>query len=135
MTVNPKGRRILIAIAAALGIVVIGCVVGLLTAKDSIDRFVQDKFYDNVPTGVPCSELPTRAVVRKAIDAKPALVKKIEAVGGQPGSIAILVDDVRCRPQDQAEIVIFYPGHSERVKIEAILKEETFSVPVALRNA
>jgi hypothetical protein len=132
--VNPRGRRILIINVAALAIVVIACVIGLVTARDSIGRFIQDKFYDNVPSGVKCADLPTRAAVEKAIADKPALVKKIEEVGGQPDIVVVLVDDTRCRPKDQAEILILYPGHEERVRIEAILKDETFGVPVALRN-
>jgi hypothetical protein len=132
--VNPKGRRILIINVVALAIVVIACVIGVVGAKDSIGRFVQDKFYDNVPSGVACGELPTRAVVEKAIADKPGLVRQIEAVGPAPDTVVVRMDDTRCSPKDQAEILILYPGHSERVKIEAILKEESFGVPVALRN-
>ena len=90
---------------------------------------------DNRPSGVACADLPTRAEVENALALHADLVRRIEAVGADDGSV--WVDVVQPCPEthpDRAEILIAYPGGTDRERIEAILAEESFGVPVSLLN-
>jgi hypothetical protein len=127
-------RRVWIVVGAIVAVLVLVGGLTLWLAKDSIDMFVQDRFYDSVPSAVACADLPSLAAVEKAIVSKPVLVQRLQAVGGKPDVVTVLADDTRCGHTDHAEILILYPGHEERLRIEAILKRDGFGVPVALRN-
>ena len=49
-------RRRLVLVAAVL---VVGCAgAGALFASDPVQRVIQDRLYDNVPSGVACERLP-----------------------------------------------------------------------------
>ena len=88
---------------------------------------------DNRPSGVACADLPTRAEVENALALHSDLVRRIEAVGAD-GSVWVDVVQ-RCHDYpDRAEILIAYPGGTDRERIEAILAEESFGVPVSLLN-
>ena len=89
---------------------------------------------DNRPSGVACAGLPTRAEVENALALHSDLVRRIEAVGADDDSVWVDVVQ-RCQDHpDRAEILIAYPGGGARERIEAILAEESFGVPVSLLN-
>lgn len=90
---------------------------------------------DNRPSGVACADLPTRAEVENAAALRSDLVRRIEAVGADDGSVVVYLT-VPCPEThpDRAEILITYPGGDDRERIEAILAEESFGVPVSLLN-
>ena len=89
---------------------------------------------DNRPSDVICADLPTRTEVENALALHADLVRRIEAVGADDGSVWVeVVAPCHERP-DRAEIMITYRGGTDRERIEAILAEESFGVPVSLRN-
>lgn len=97
----------------------------------SCSAWYSDQILDNREHGLPCEALPTPAEVKQVLEEQQALVKEIEAV--QPGHVFVEVDEVTC--PDRADIVISYPSHQEREKLEAILPSDTFfGVPYRLRN-
>lgn len=90
---------------------------------------------DNRPSGVACADLPTRAEVENALALHSDLVRRIEAVGADDDSVWITISQpCRGTHPDRAEILIAYPGGTDRERIEAILAEEPFGVPVSLLN-
>lgn len=90
---------------------------------------------DNRPSGVACADLPTLAEVEDALALHSDLVRRIEAVGADYDSVWVDVT-APCQEThpDRAEILISYPGGTDRERIEAILAEESFGVPVSLQN-
>lgn len=89
---------------------------------------------DNRPSDVICADLPTRAEVENALALHADLVRRIEAVGADDGSVWVEVVAPCHEDPDRAEIMIAYPGGTDRELIEALLAEESFGVPVTLQN-
>ncbi len=87
--------------------------------------------YDNRPSGVACEDLPERVEVEAALQEHAELERRIEAVGDR---VNVFVAKPCESHPDRAEIEVQYPGGDDRQRIEDILKEEDFGVPVTLRN-
>jgi hypothetical protein len=119
-----------VAIAAVAAAVLAACAVGAVLAIGPLRRAYEDQVNDNVPSGVPCERLPSRAEVERALVARADLVRRIEGIG----AVQVQVDSVRCGTDEHAEILVTYPGHDERAAIEAILATDAFGVPVSLRD-
>lgn len=103
----------------------------LLSSVTGCSACYSDKILDNREHGLPCEALPTPDEVKQVLTEHPDLVQEIEAV--HPGYVTVEIDELTC--PDRADIVIYYPSHQDREKIEAILQSNTFfGVPYRLRN-
>ena len=95
-----------------------------------IQRAYDNWVMDNVHHYVSCENLPTLVEVTKVLERKQALVQKIEAVN--PGFTHV---SIRAECPQNASILIEYPGHQNRLEIEAIVANENFdNVPYTLIN-
>ena len=124
-----RTRWVLLAagvVVLAAGVVVAG------PARRTAHRLFENVVMDNVPSGVACPDLPPRHVVEQVLVDRSGLVARITAVGS-PGEVDVLID-TPCNSDDHAEILIVYPGHAQRQRIEAILRTDPFPVPVTLRD-
>ena len=101
-------------------------------ALPAIDRALQDRLYDNRPSGVACEDLPTRDAVERVLREHEGLVRRIESVGDEVW-VELSVPCPESHP-DGAEVLVTFPGGSDRAAIEGILEEESFGVPTSLRN-
>jgi hypothetical protein len=96
-----------------------------------IRRFVSDKLYDNVFHGLPCEKLFTAEEVKSVLEKHKDTIRQIEQV--DPGHIEIELDELSC--PGKMDIIIWYPSHKDRIKIEQIINNETFfGIPYNLGN-
>ena len=117
------GRGWWVALAlAAVAVVAVLVLPGVLT----------ESLYDNRPSGVACGDLPERSRVEAALEAHAELVGRIEAVGDQVDVAVVAPCDSH---PDRAEIRVFYPGGDDRERIEDVLDDDGFGVPISLVNA
>jgi hypothetical protein len=103
----------------------------LLLSFTGCSTWYSDKILDNREHGLPCEALPTPDEVKQVLAEHLDLVQEIEAVN--PGHVTVEVDELTC--PNRADIVISYPSHQDREKIEAILQSDTFfGAPYRLCN-
>jgi hypothetical protein len=94
-------------------------------------QVVDDKLYDNKNHYLSCRELPEAELVLQVVKDHREEVDQIRNVN--PGNVTLWVDTVKC--PGKAEIVIEYPGHGDRLKIEALINGDRFFViPYRLVN-
>ena len=119
-----------------LAILIVALIVFVFIVKKThlVGRFVSYYVYDNKEHYVPCSKLPTVAEVERIVEKHQDVVDKIKQV--RPGHIFFESPSrygEKC--PGKAAIIIAYPSHEDRVKIEKIINGKTFfGIPYALRN-
>ncbi len=96
----------------------------LLFAARVPQRLVDDLIYDNYHHYLPCEQLLTTAEIERALAEHAAIVDQIRAVGTDTD--IQMDDEVRCPGTDHADLIIYYPSHSQRQQIEQILGGKTF---------
>ena len=103
----------------------------MMLSLPSCSAWYSDQILDNREHGLSCEALPAPEEVKQVLAEQQELVQEIEAV--HPGHVFVEVDEHTC--PDRANIVIAYPSHQDREKIEALLQSDTFfGVPFRLRN-
>ncbi|MGH3888638.1 MAG: hypothetical protein ACRDSZ_19100 [Pseudonocardiaceae bacterium] len=123
------GKVVMILLGVIVGVTLVGVIALRL---EPVQRLIQDKLYDNVPSFSACDRLPSASAVQSALDGHADLVTAIRQVA--PDEVTIEPDTQRCG-DDRAEILITYGTHDQRIRIQALLAEGGFSdVPVSLRN-
>ena len=114
--------------------IVLAVALAAMFAVPALGNWFEVYVGDNRSSGVICADLPTRTEVENALALHSDLVRRIEAVGADDGSVWVEVVAPCHEDPDRAEIMIAYPGGTDRERIEALLAEESFGVPVSLQN-
>jgi len=92
---------------------------------------VDDVLYDNHRHYLTCDELPALSIVREKVTEKETTINQIRSI--DKNSVSFEVDSTSC--PSKGSIVISYPSHAIRLKIEEILGGKTFfGVPLNLIN-
>lgn len=103
-----------------------------LIANHVPQRLVDDLLYDNYNHYLPCERLPKSSEIKQVLLQNADAVAQLHAISHD---VDIQLGGTRCPGTDYADIVIYYPGHSQRVEIEGILGGKTFfGIPVRWRN-
>ena len=122
-----KKRNLLLIVGS---IVILGGIV--LFMFHIPQRVVDDVLYDNYDHYLPCSSLPKKAEVEQVVRDHVAVVDRIRAVSED---VEFQIDTEKCPGQDWADLIVSYPGHSQRLEIEQILGGKTFfGIPTRWRN-
>jgi len=122
-----KKRNLLLIVGS---IVILGGIV--LFMFHIPQRVVDDVLYDNYDHYLPCSSLPKKAEVEQVVRDHAAVVDRIRAVSAD---VEFQIDTEKCPGQDRADLIVSYPGHSQRLEIEQILGGKTFfGIPTRWRN-
>lgn len=122
-------KIVMILLGVAVGITLVGVI---LLRLQPVQRLIQDKLYDNVPSFAACDRLPSVSGAQRALDGHADLVAVIRRVA--PDEVTIEPSTQRCG-DDRAEILITYGSHDQRIRIQALLAKGWFGdVPVSLRN-
>lgn len=119
-------RRALIWTAATIGVVA-----ALLAAAFFVyGKFVAQPQAGDVPSGVPCDELPSMAEVEQALERQADLVERVEALDN------VMVYPSSCGevPDGGTEIMILVPSKAVSDAVQDILRTEPFTVPWTIRN-
>lgn len=95
-------------------------------------RILDDLVLDNKEHYLSCEELPSIDEVKQVINEHQNILQEIEQVN--PGSVFVTTGNYEdCI--DKSDIVISYPSHQNRLKIEEIINGKTFfGVPYRLQN-
>lgn len=94
-------------------------------------RLYDNHILDNWNHYLPCNELPGEIKVREVLEQHPETIQAIEQVN--PGMVGVEVDTFSC--PTQADLVIWYATHQDRLAIERIIGGKTFfGVPIRLQN-
>lgn len=103
------------------------------TTRHWAARVYGDLVLDSSDHGKPCDELPSPEKVVAALKDHRALVDRIIAV--DPSFVSVSVGDGGRGCSETGDIEIRYGTHSQRERIEEILKQEHFgNVPYRLIN-
>jgi hypothetical protein len=125
-----KFRRAVVILVGAVAAIIVAGFISLRLVP--VQRLIEDKLYDSVPSFSSCERLPSASMVRKELEKHAELVAAIRQVA--PDEVVIEPDTQRCG-DDRAEILISYGSHDQRIRIQALLAKEGFGdVPVSLRN-
>jgi Holliday junction resolvasome RuvABC endonuclease subunit len=115
----------LVILIACLGIIVIESQIKI--AHRVFDYFV----LDNKNHYLPCEELPTEADVSRIVEQHRDKIQAIEQIN--LGFVGVEIDTFTC--PGQADLVIWYASHQDRLAIEEIIGGDTFfGVPYRLQN-
>jgi hypothetical protein len=94
-------------------------------------HFYDDLILDNWNHYLPCKALPTEAEVHAILQQHQDMILKIEQVN--PGFIGTEVDTSHC--PGKADLLFWYGSHQDRLKIEALINNNTFfGIPFRLQN-
>lgn len=95
-----------------------------------------DVILDNRYHGVACENLPSVSDVERVLVEKENLVNRIKSVRpGEDENHSYISVDTNEPCVNKGEIMISYPSHDDRVKIEMILKDDSFDgIPYNLIN-
>lgn len=123
------GRRLLLSFL--LAVVLLCAALGLVeTQTHLMHRFLDDVIYDNRNHYLECEQLPSLAEVERVVEEKHALIEEIEQVN--PGNVGMEID-TSC--PGKADLIFWYGGHQDRLKIEEMINSETFfGIPYRLQN-
>lgn len=125
--------------AFILGAIVVLILIGLLLVENQtkfVERLVDDIVYDSKVIYLSCSELPSVDEVTRVVEQHKNIIAQIERV--HPGYVEVYVNSFYC--PETAWIVIDYPSHADRLKIEQIINSEIidsetfFGIPYELVN-
>ena len=95
-----------------------------------IERLVDDKLYDNVLHHLPCEKLFTAEEVKSVLEKHKDTIRQIEQVDL---NVEVVLDELSC--PGKADLIIWYPSHKNRIKIEQIINNKTFfGIPYNLIN-
>lgn len=112
----------------ALSILVILIIIGVLILVELnthfIKRFISDVVYDNRIQDLSCEELPTLADVEQVMEEHQDVIQQIENIN--PGFIRVYID-TSC--PGKGSLIIEYPSHSDRLRIEALIGDTFFGIP------
>ena len=111
-----KKRAILLA---AGSVVILGLAILFITHVPQ--RLVDDLLYDNYNHYRSCEQLPLAAEVEKILADHADMVDQIKVISGE-----MSIEKRACGGAEHADIVIYYPGHAQRMQIEQLLGGKTF---------
>jgi hypothetical protein len=95
--------------------------------RRAIDNFV----FDNWNHYLPCSKLPSELEVNTIFRQHLDVISSIEQIN--PGMVGVEVDSSTC--PGKADLVIWYPSHTDRLAIERNIASGTFfGIPYRLQN-
>jgi hypothetical protein len=114
-------------------VIIIACL-GMITIETQtkfIHRVYDNFVLDNKNHYLPCEELPTQVDVSRIVEQHRGEIQEIEQVN--PGFVGVEIDTFTC--PGQADLVIWYASHQNRLTIEEIIGGDTFfGVPYRLHN-
>ena len=91
------------------------------------DHFV----LDNRNHYLSCQDLPSKIEVERIIEQHRNVVQQIQEVA--PGFVGVEIDSLTC--EGQADLLIWYGSHQQRIAIEEIIAGDTFfGIPYRLQN-
>lgn len=113
-------------------LIILALIALVLIYGNSIKSTIADVIYDNKLHTYSCKDLPRREDVEKALEDNKEFVNQIENVA--PGFIDIEVGIIDKCPA-RADILIYFPGHEQRERIEKLIGEELlFGIPFRMIN-
>lgn len=100
---------------------------------NKITYYYNDIILDNKISTTNCEDMPTYSEAEKFLIANKEIFEKIKQIN--PGNISIeVLKNSKCE-NDNAEILIMYPSHQDKVMIEKQIEEIDFQkIPVTLKN-
>ena len=114
-------NRLIGKIGLLVMVIVIAIGIGFEYKTHFLKKTVADLVYDNRAHYLSCEELPTLSEVEQVVEEHQSLIREIENVN--PGFIFVSISSP-C--PGKGEIVIEYPSHQDRLRIEELIGEETF---------
>src|SRR5688572_15403721 len=128
MKYNP--RRNIVLLMVGLVIICVTAVV-LETRLKVIQRAYDDFVLDNRNHYLSCQALPTKLEVERTLEQHKDVVQKIEQIA--PGFVGVEIGSLSC--EGQADLLIWYGTHQQRLAIEKIIDGDTFfGIPYRLQN-
>ena len=106
----------LVVLIACLGVIAIESQIKI------VHRIYDNFVLDNKNHYLPCEELPTEADVSRIVEQHRDKIRAIEQVN--PGFVGVEIDTFTC--PGQADLVIWYASHQNRLAIEEIIGGDTF---------
>ena len=128
MKFNP-GRNIVLLLVGLL--IICMTAVAVETRLKVIQRAYDNFVLDNRNHYLSCQDLPTKIEVERIIAQHRDVVRQIQEVA--PGFVGVEIDSLTC--EGQADLLIWYGSHQQRVAIEEIIASDTFfGIPYRLQN-
>jgi hypothetical protein len=91
------------------------------------DHFV----LDNRNHYLSCQDLPAKSEVERMIEQHQDVIQRIQQVA--PGFVGVEIDSLTC--EGNADLLIWYGTHEQRIAIEEIIGDDTFfGIPYRLQN-
>ena len=114
-----------------LAVVLLCAALGLVeTQTHVVHRFLDNVSYDNRNHYLECEELPTLEQVERVLEEQGSLIAEIEQTN--PGNVGV---EIGAACLGKADLIFWYGGHQDRLKIEALIGAETFfGIPYRLQN-
>lgn len=122
-------KKVLTSTAILFLLVVFGVFVE--SKVHTLARLFDNYILDNYNHYLSCEQLPDREYVELVLSENVDLVNALYAAGAN----AVGTGDSEMSCEKTADIIIFYNGHDDRVRIEEILGNQTFKgIPIRLKN-
>lgn len=110
----------------------VGGLVWSVLSWSAISIRIADILYDNKLHNIPCDQLPQRELVERVLENNNAAVIAVEAMTEGSGWVEVgFLNDC----PDKADIVIYFGGHRQRVRIEQLIGGDLwFGIPYRMIN-
>ena len=121
------------SVSTVLLLTLILCVgIWILESQTKFLRKTYDQIVlDNRNHYLSCDQLPTAAEVKRVMEERQDVIKKIEQIN--PGFVGVEMDTSIC--PGKADILFWYGNHKDGLLIESLVPGETFyGIPYRLQN-
>lgn len=96
-----------------------------------LQRGYDNLILDNRNHYLPCDDLPAKADVEIVVEQHRDVIQQIKEVA--PDFVDVEIDSATC--EGQADLLIWFGTHQQRIAIEEIIGDETFfGIPYRLQN-
>ena len=115
-----------------IGLLLTCSIATIVELKFKVIQRAYDHFIlDNRNHYLSCQDLPSKIEVERIIAQHRDVVRQIQEVA--PGFVGVEIDSLTC--EGQADLLIWYGSHQQRVAIEEIIASDTFfGIPYRLQN-
>jgi len=116
-----KSRKIGLLLVVILIILV--AVVWIEAETHFLQNYISSAVYDNKIIYL-CEELPPLSEVERIVEENKEVIRQVESI--DPGFISVYIDS-SC--PGKGSLVIEYPSHADRLRIEELIGDTFFGVP------
>jgi len=118
MTKSRKIRLLLVVI-----LIILVAVVWIEAETHFLQNYISSAVYDNKIIYL-CEELPPLSEVERIVEENKEVIRQVESI--DPGFISVYIDS-SC--PGKGSLVIEYPSHADRLRIEELIGDTFFGVP------